>query len=210
MFLLYLSTSDSKLLAKLGNQKFYDIDVHQMIQGRLVDVVETDLIQQGYVDGDDDPEYDLRNKDGEALEGEKKIIVERKIHVEANGDIVGHEKTSAFVARPNAAHSIPKPTLSPEILELYRRLNFSETDYPGRYGAPVWLPEKLDPDIERMVNQSKAKYQINEFVSNLVPLDREIPDIRTDYCKAMKYSDKLPMASVIMVFHNEPLSMILR
>jgi polypeptide N-acetylgalactosaminyltransferase len=51
---------------------------------------------------------------------------------------------------------------------------------------------------------------MNEFVANLVPYDRELPDFRTSHCKNLTYSENLPMASVIMVFHNEPLPMIVR
>lgn len=47
-------------------------------------------------------------------------------------------------------------------------------------------------------------------MSSLIPLDRDLPDIRPDYCKTVTYSENLPQVSVIMVFHNEPLSMILR
>jgi hypothetical protein len=99
------------------------------------------------------------------------------------------------------------PNLSPEAIEFRRRLNLSD---PGEMGQPVILPENLDFDIELLVNKSKEKYKMNEFVSNLVRLDREIPDIRSDYCKSLNYSKNLPNASVIIIFHNEVVSLILR
>lgn len=41
------------------------------------------------------------------------------------------------------------------------------------------------------------------IVSNLIPLYRELPDIRPDYCRTVEYSKNLPVTSVIMIFHNE-------
>lgn len=101
----------------------------------------------------------------------------------------------------------PKPQLSPEVLELHKRLNLTN---PGHMGAAVNLSEIVDPEIVLAVNKSMELFKFNEFVSNLIPLDREIPDIRSEYCKAQIYSDNLPMASVVMIFHNEALSIILR
>lgn len=103
--------------------------------------------------------------------------------------------------------SFSKLKLSDEILELHRRLNLTN---PGHMGLPVLLPDNLNSEFVQIVNQSMEVYRINEFVSTLVPLDRELPDIRSDYCKQMKYSENLPKASIIMVFHNEAPSMILR
>lgn len=197
-------------LANVANQKFYDIDVRQMIQGRLVDVAETDLMKQ--VKDNDDLNVDSKNKEDEFVEDNDKSDDAQQFHVEVNNETTSDdfEAVAVVTARPEIARP-PKPTLAPEILELHKRLNLSShPNYPGRWGAPVLLPENLDPDIGRMLNKSREKYQINEFVSNLIPLDREIPDIRNEYCRNMKYSDNLPMASVIMVFHNEALSMILR
>lgn len=99
------------------------------------------------------------------------------------------------------------PKLSDETLELHELLNLKN---PGQMGEPVILPENLPLEIQQKINQSYEIYKINEFVSSLIPLDRDLPDIRPDYCKTVTYSENLPQVSVIMVFHNEPLSMILR
>lgn len=99
------------------------------------------------------------------------------------------------------------PALSSEILDFHRRLNLSN---PGHMGKPVILPSNLPLDIQEKVNKSWEIYSINEFVSNLIPLDRDLPDIRPDYCRTVEYSTNLPVTSVIMVFHNEPFTMIMR
>lgn len=99
------------------------------------------------------------------------------------------------------------PVLSDEIKELHKMLNLSN---PGHMGQPVNLPPNLPDDIAQKISKSWEVYSINEFVSTLIPLDRDLPDIRPEYCRTVSYVDNLPMVSVIMVFHNEPLSMILR
>lgn len=77
-------------------------------------------------------------------------------------------------------------------------------------GEPVILPPNIPEDIQLMINQSFETYKINEFVSNLIPLYRELPDIRPDYCRTVQYSENLPVTSVILIFHNEPFSLIMR
>lgn len=105
------------------------------------------------------------------------------------------------------SHYIPRPTQSPEILELHRRLNLTN---PGQFGEAVILPSVLDADIVARLNESEIMYNFAEFVANLIPVDREIRDVRSEACKKLKYSENLPVASVIMVFYNESPVMILR
>jgi hypothetical protein len=102
---------------------------------------------------------------------------------------------------------VPKPVQSLEILELQRRLNLTN---PGHMGKGVFLPEKYDNDIDELFNNSIKMYGYNEMRSQLIPLDRELPDLRSNYCMQQNYSKELPAVSVVSVFHNEPPSLILR
>jgi polypeptide N-acetylgalactosaminyltransferase len=65
-------------------------------------------------------------------------------------------------------------------------------------------------EYQIQINKSWEIYSINEFVSKLIPLYRELPDTRPEYCQTVQYSDNLPVTSVIMIFHNEPFTMIMR
>lgn len=105
------------------------------------------------------------------------------------------------------SQNLDPPPVSQDILDLLKRLNLSK---PGHMGKPVVLPSNLPGDIQEKINKSWEIYSINEFVSNLIPLYRELPDIRPDYCKTVKYSSNLPVTSVILIFHNEPFTMIMR
>lgn len=103
--------------------------------------------------------------------------------------------------------SLNPPNFSQEVLDLHKQLNLTN---PGHMGKPVLLPENLPFDLQEKINKSWEIYSINEFVSRLIPLDRELPDIRPDYCRSVQYSNNLPVTSVILVFHNEPFTMIMR
>lgn len=93
-------------------------------------------------------------------------------------------------------------------IEKYRELFGLEK--PGDMGKPVILPEELPADVKKQSDEGWKLYTINEFVSDLIPLRRRLPDIRDDYCKSQVYEEELPKASVIIIFHNEAWSMILR
>ena len=194
--MLWMSQWNKELLTVVDEQKLVDVDVREIIRGKIIDVAGKEQLV-----GDDFAEYGHGQKDEY-----EEYILDSEISVEINDEI----KDKNFVdLSPNliGLHRIPKPTLPPEVVAIHRRLNLTN---PGHLGAPLILPPNLPQDIQNMFNKSWEKYQINEFGSTLIPLDRELPDMRTPYCKNKTYSPNLPMASCILVFHNEALSMILR
>ena len=46
--------------------------------------------------------------------------------------------------------------------------------------------------------------------SDKISLDRSIPDSRSTACRALKYDDDLPQASVVIIFTDEAWSPLLR
>jgi len=106
-----------------------------------------------------------------------------------------------------SSEEIYVPPFSDEILEFHRRLNLTDAGYMGK---PVMLPEHLPDDIQAEVNRSLEQFKFNEFVSRLIPLDRQLPDYRKGTCKTANYSSDLPKVSVVMSFYNEPFSMVMR
>jgi hypothetical protein len=97
--------------------------------------------------------------------------------------------------------------LSEEILEIHRRLNLTN---PGYMGKAVELTDNLPEDIQAEVDRSNEMFKFNEFVSQLIPFDRELPDYRKNHCRSVEYSNDLPKVSVILAFYNEPFSMVMR
>ncbi|XP_070928889.1 polypeptide N-acetylgalactosaminyltransferase 13 isoform X3 [Macaca nemestrina] len=77
---------------------------------------------------------------------------------------------------------------------------------PGEMGKAVLIPKD---DQEKM----KELFKINQFnlmASDLIALNRSLPDVRLEGCKTKVYPDELPNTSVVIVFHNEAWSTLLR
>ncbi|XP_038245830.1 polypeptide N-acetylgalactosaminyltransferase 1 isoform X3 [Dermochelys coriacea] len=77
---------------------------------------------------------------------------------------------------------------------------------PGEMGKPVVVPKE---DQEKM----KEMFKINQFnlmASEMIALNRSLPDVRLEGCKTKVYPDNLPTTSVVIVFHNEAWSTLLR
>ena len=69
------------------------------------------------------------------------------------------------------------------------------------------MPEELKNDARRLFKH----HQFNLVASDLVPKDRELPDIRSAECKQKHYDvASLPSTSVVIVFHNEAWSILIR
>ncbi|XP_033116126.1 polypeptide N-acetylgalactosaminyltransferase 10-like [Anneissia japonica] len=77
---------------------------------------------------------------------------------------------------------------------------------PGEHGMPV----KYTSEMKKTERQDFSANGFNVRVSDMVSLDRSIPDIRNPRCKDLKYSAKLPTTSVIIPFHNEAMSTLQR
>lgn len=63
---------------------------------------------------------------------------------------------------------------------------------------------------ERIREEGYGKHAFNELVSNRLGFHREIQDTRHEMCLLKSYPSNLPSASVIICFHNEAWSALLR
>lgn len=79
-------------------------------------------------------------------------------------------------------------------------------DGPGEGGVPYELP----PESQNAGSDSEMEYGMNMVVSDAISLDRAVKDTRLKECKHWNYPEDLPSASVIIVFHNEGLSVLMR
>jgi hypothetical protein len=74
---------------------------------------------------------------------------------------------------------------------------------PGAFGEPVVLPGNLPREIKTKVDADFAKNKFNSFVSDMISLNRKLPDLRSEACRAKEYSKNLPKCSIVVAFHNE-------
>nr|CAD7258543.1 unnamed protein product [Timema shepardi] len=123
---------------------------------------------------------------------QKEYIDRRGVHV-----VVGH-----YMGEMNkAGHT---PNLTDELLNANL---FSPRPQEGKLGQPVMIPSHEMPRMQEL-------YHINRFnlmASDRIPLNRSLPDVRKKRCQG-KYTDLegLPSTSIIIVFHNEAWSTLLR
>ncbi|CAB3261271.1 unnamed protein product [Arctia plantaginis] len=84
-------------------------------------------------------------------------------------------------------------------------------DYPpGINGKGVQLRSDLGYEIRRKLKEGWEKYKFNEFVSNLIPVNRSLVDQRDEWCKGQTFSSDLPNATVIISFFEESWSTLIR
>ncbi len=85
--------------------------------------------------------------------------------------------------------------------------NYSPDPLSGADGEAVFLGTAEQIRSKRMWHLNK----FNLVASDKIPLNRTLKDVRKSACALKEYRvDALPVASVVVVFHNEAWSTLLR
>ncbi|KAM8940306.1 N-acetylgalactosaminyltransferase 7 isoform 3-T3 [Pelodytes ibericus] len=79
-------------------------------------------------------------------------------------------------------------------------------DGPGEGGKPF----VLGSEYKESVQSSIKEFGFNMVASDMISLDRTINDLRHEECKYWNYDENLLTSSVIIVFHNEGWSTLMR
>ncbi|XP_064484396.1 N-acetylgalactosaminyltransferase 7-like [Ornithodoros turicata] len=77
---------------------------------------------------------------------------------------------------------------------------------PGEMGRAFHLL----PKDQNNVAHAQMEYGMNMVVSDHISPNRSVPDMRMEECKYWQYPTDLPTTSVVIVFHNEGLSVLMR
>nr|XP_022306538.1 polypeptide N-acetylgalactosaminyltransferase 13-like isoform X1 [Crassostrea virginica]XP_022306539.1 polypeptide N-acetylgalactosaminyltransferase 13-like isoform X1 [Crassostrea virginica] len=121
---------------------------------------------------------------------------------ESNGEIFIADPAIKYIPKLKPKHK--KPQADAKDKGIIQRVPTG----PGEMGKPVSIP--LDRQAE-----AKEKFKINQFnlvASEMISLNRSLPDYRMDACKRKSYppNSELPDTSVVIVFHNEAWTTLLR
>jgi len=83
---------------------------------------------------------------------------------------------------------------------------------PGEMGKPYKVDNStLDSETRSRIDKGWLNNAYNEYVSDLISVHRSLPDLRGDWCKEKdRFLENLPPTSVIVCFHNEAWSVLLR
>jgi len=81
---------------------------------------------------------------------------------------------------------------------------------PGELGKPVKI-ENPDKDTKKKIDDGWKNNAFNQYVSDMISLHRSLPDPRDEWCKAEnRFLTDLPTTSVVVCFHNEAWSVLMR
>ncbi|XP_036137993.1 N-acetylgalactosaminyltransferase 7 isoform X3 [Molossus molossus] len=101
------------------------------------------------------------------------------------------------------------PVLRPGILGNFEP---KEPEPHGVVGGPGEnaKPLVLGPEFKHAVQASIKEFGFNMVASDMISLDRSINDLRQEECKYWHYDENLLTSSVVIVFHNEGWSTLMR
>ncbi|KAF0992565.1 hypothetical protein HZS_757 [Henneguya salminicola] len=90
----------------------------------------------------------------------------------------------------------------------YYRNSIDEDDnnHNGKYGEKV----EILPEEQKEKDKGFNLHKFNELASSKIPMLRKLVDKRRNSCFTRKYQFNLPTASVIIIYHNEAFSTLLR
>lgn len=73
-------------------------------------------------------------------------------------------------------------------------------------GKPVIIPKEQ----QALMKEKFKENQFNLLASDMISLNRSLADVRNPICKKKIYPSKLPTTSIVIVFHNEAWTTLLR
>uniref|UniRef100_A0A8L8KSH1 Polypeptide N-acetylgalactosaminyltransferase n=1 Tax=Heligmosomoides polygyrus TaxID=6339 RepID=A0A8L8KSH1_HELPZ len=76
----------------------------------------------------------------------------------------------------------------------------------GENGAGVALPDELTAIKDKRFKEN----EFNVVASEMISVNRSLPDYRSSECQAKVFREDLPKTSIIIVFHNEAWTTLLR
>ena len=113
-----------------------------------------------------------------------------------------HSSTEAV----RVIHEKPEQVVAPQLENPKQDMNG-----PGEMGKAFDVDkDKLTPEERRKYDDGFQKNAFNGYVSDLISIHRSLPDVRDPGCRKIKYTAPLATASVVMCFHNEAWSVLLR
>eukprot|EP00038_Savillea_parva_P003553 m.127263 g.127263 ORF g.127263 m.127263 type:complete len:813 (-) comp11207_c0_seq1:13-2451(-) len=121
-------------------------------------------------------------------------------------------ESNAF--NPRAPHDVKKDTIPPPPPPPVVLRGWNDSTVAHKVvSLPLVLPKKyLDRPEFGNKEETYRHWGFDLHQSNNLPIDRVLPDYRSNGCKAIKYPDPadMPKVSVIIIHFNEPMSTLLR
>ncbi|CAF1013872.1 unnamed protein product [Rotaria sp. Silwood1] len=82
---------------------------------------------------------------------------------------------------------------------------------PGEMGNPIRIKkDKLTEDERKKFDEGWKNNAFNQYASDMISVRRTLADVRDPECKKVEFHPNLAETSVIIIFHNEARSVLLR
>lgn len=203
VLLQYLDSKESKQKAAKKRNVGYGQDVKNLGNSILKHRIKFDGERPGFREADEKPlgdedHIDIRDEKEEALKAEDKGENKPKESQEEHDqNAIDNMKVEKVYGPKAVFKSGETGNFEPET---------KPKPGPGENGEPVYLTMEEKAEGDRTVRE----FGFNMVASDKIGMDRNIPDTRPDECKYWHYPTTLPTASVILVFHNEGFSTLVR
>ena len=90
-------------------------------------------------------------------------------------------------------------------------INHRNSSGPGELGNPVRIKkDTLTQEERHKYDDGWKNHAFNEYASNMISWRRSLADVRDPECKKVEFLSNLSDTSVIIIFHNEARSTLLR
>ncbi|XP_048247384.1 polypeptide N-acetylgalactosaminyltransferase 5-like [Haliotis rufescens] len=203
-FNTYLNNSRPEHVKKINSDLKADVDDEEENEDVAEhDVVEErDAVQDGGVEVKHEGVRDAVQVDadrGKAVRGDAVQVDDdrgKAVHgdaVKANVDV-----PAVQVKGDNPVEDVPFPAFVKESVE----------GGLGEHGVPAVM--KLSATEKQESDRVMALNDFNQYASDRISIHRRLDDTRDAYCKDATHPSTLPVASVIICFHNEAWSVLLR
>ncbi|WKY00239.1 hypothetical protein Q1695_014804 [Nippostrongylus brasiliensis] len=141
------------------------------------------------------------------IRGDRVLLKDNRVPFQPiPGDSENKEVVDAPRARvlPSSSSSL-NPIVRQQLEKLLSMQSFKAPEH-GEEGTGVVVPEELKAEKDK-------RFQENEFnvmASEMISVNRSLPDYRFHKCKSLSFRSDLPKTSIIIVFHNEAWTTLLR
>uniref|UniRef100_A0A915DYF9 Ricin B lectin domain-containing protein n=1 Tax=Ditylenchus dipsaci TaxID=166011 RepID=A0A915DYF9_9BILA len=135
-------------------------------------------------------------------------FLDRSLVVSDNQNLARSARFATIGVKNVSSKEKADPKISEELEKLLADLSFDKNG-PGENGGGHTIDKEKETEMKEMFKQN----QFNLMASNLISVNRSLPDYRSTKCKTTGESLKsmdLPSVSIIIVFHNEAFSTLLR
>ncbi|KAH8409617.1 hypothetical protein KR222_011613 [Zaprionus bogoriensis] len=152
-------------------------------------------------------EYDVELPNAERLVDDNQLVDDNEINTEKSLDGGDGNGIAAIMGQGFAAGGISMTYRSLVLKKWFQAPTVREAKgKPGEMGKPVKIPA----DMKDLMKEKFKENQFNLLASDMISLNRSLTDVRHENCRHKHYPSKLPTTSIVIVFHNEAWTTLLR